>query len=96
MVADAEAALNWIKSQPNSNGKVGVIGNCSGGRHAVLAASRVPAFDAVADLWGGGVVAAPERLSPRQPVAPIDLTPQLNAPLIGIFGNDETARARRK
>jgi carboxymethylenebutenolidase len=89
VVADAEAALNWIKAQPSSNGKVGVIGNCSGGRHAVLAASRVPAFDAVADLWGGGVIVPPERLSPRQPVAVIDLTPQLEAPLLGIFGNDD-------
>src|SRR5215212_3652231 len=89
VVADAEASLNWITSQPNSNGKVGVIGNCSGGRHALLAASRVPAFNAVADLWGGGVVASPDRLNPRQPVAVIDMTPQLNAPLLGIFGNED-------
>src|SRR5215213_251999 len=66
VVADAEAALNWITSQPNSNGKVGVIGNCSGGRHALLAASRVPAFNAVADLWGGGVIASPDRINPRR------------------------------
>jgi hypothetical protein len=29
-----------------------------GGRHALLAASAVDGFDAVADLWGGGVVMA--------------------------------------
>ena len=87
VVADAEAALNWIKAQPNSNGKVGVIGSCSGGRHAVLVASRVPAFNAVVDLWGGGVVQA--ETTPQRPVAPIDLTPQLNAPLLGLFGNDD-------
>lgn len=89
VVAYSEAALNWITSQPNSNGKVGVIGNCSSGRYAVLVASRVPSFNAVADLWGG-VVASPDQLNPRQPVAPIDLTAQLNAPLIGIFGNEDT------
>jgi carboxymethylenebutenolidase len=87
VVADAEASLNWIKAQPQSNGKVGVIGPCSGGRHAVLVASRVPAFNAVVDLWGGGVVQA--ETTPQRPVAPIDLTPQLNAPLLGIFGNDD-------
>jgi carboxymethylenebutenolidase len=32
---------------------------------------------------------APEQLTPARPVAPIDLTPQLNAPLLGIFGNDD-------
>lgn len=89
VVADAEAALNWIESQPSSNGKVGVIGTCSGGRHALLAASRVQRFDAVADLWGGGVVASPDQLTAKRPVAPIDLTPDLNAPLIGLFGNDD-------
>ena len=89
MVADAEAALNWIKAQPTSNGKVGVIGSCGGGRWAVLAASRVPAFNAAVDLWGG-VVTPPDRLTPKQPVAVIDLTPQLQAPLLGIFGNEDT------
>ena len=56
VVGDCAAALNWLKAQPTSNGKVGIIGTCSGGRHALLAASRTPGFDAVADLWGGGVV----------------------------------------
>jgi carboxymethylenebutenolidase len=88
-VADAEAAMAWVKSQPTSNGKVGIIGTCSGGRHSVLVASRVEGFDAVADLWGGGVVASPDQLTPKRPVAPIDLTPSLNAPLIGLFGNDD-------
>ena len=59
MVADCAAALSWLKALPTSNGKVGIIGTCSGGRHALLTASRVPGFDAVADLWGGGVIAVP-------------------------------------
>jgi carboxymethylenebutenolidase len=89
VVADAEAALNWIKSQPSSNGKVGVIGSCGGGRWAVLAASRIPAFNAAVDLWGG-VITPADRLNEKQPVATIDLTPQLNAPLLGLFGNEDT------
>jgi len=90
VVGDATAAMQWLKSQPNSNGKVGIIGTCSGGRHAYLVACRVPdGFDAVVDLWGGGVVQAPEQLNPKQPVAPIDYTKDLNAPLLGLFGNDD-------
>jgi carboxymethylenebutenolidase len=79
----------WIKSQPVSNGKVGVIGTCSGGRHALLVASSVLGFNAVADLWGGNVVVPPDRLTPQQPVAMIDLTADLNVPLLGLFGNDD-------
>jgi len=90
VVADAEAALAWVKAQPTSNGQVGIIGTCGGGRHAVLVASRAQGFGAVADLWGGGIVASPEQLTEKRPVAPIDLTPNLSAPLIGLFGNEDT------
>jgi carboxymethylenebutenolidase len=89
VVADCAAALGWLNARPASNGKVGIIGTCSGGRHALLAASRVPGFDAVADLWGGGVIAAQEELSPARPVAVIDYTVDLSAPLLGLFGNDD-------
>jgi carboxymethylenebutenolidase len=90
VVADCAAALNWLKSRPTSNDKAGIIGTCSGGRHALLTASLTPGFDAVADLWGGGVIMAKEDLSETRPVAPIDYTAQLTAPLLGIFGNDDT------
>src|SRR5262252_6647761 len=55
VVADLSAAADWLRAQPGSNGKVGILGTCSGGRHSLLTASRSTAFDAVADLWGGGV-----------------------------------------
>jgi carboxymethylenebutenolidase len=87
VVGDAVGALNFLKSQSYANGKVGIIGTCSGGRHAYLVACTTRAFDAVADLWGGSVVQS--QLTPNQPVAPIDLTADLNCPLIGIFGNDD-------
>jgi carboxymethylenebutenolidase len=89
VVADLAAAMTWLRALPTSNGKVGIIGSCSGGRHAVLTASQVDGFDAVVDLWGGGVVMAPDQLSEARPVAPIDLTADLNAPLLGIFGNED-------
>ena len=89
VIGDTAGALRYLKSMPNSNGKVGVIGMCSGGRHAYLAACTVDGFDAVVDCWGGRVVASKEELSPANPVAPIDLTANLNCPLLGIFGNDD-------
>jgi carboxymethylenebutenolidase len=89
VVADLSAARDWLLAQPSSNGKTGIIGTCSGGRHALLTASRTPGFDAVADLWGGGVVMSADELSSARPVAPIDYTADLNAPLLGIFGNDD-------
>jgi carboxymethylenebutenolidase len=87
VVGDVVGAANFLRSQDYSNGKVGVIGSCSGGRHVVVVASSSPAFDAAVDLWGGSVIQA--NLTPTQPVAPIDMTRNLSAPLLGIFGNDD-------
>jgi carboxymethylenebutenolidase len=89
VVADLTAGREWLLAQPDCTGKVGIIGTCSGGRHALLTASRAQGFNAVADLWGGGVIQTKDELSPARPVAPIDYTADLNAPLLGIFGNDD-------
>jgi carboxymethylenebutenolidase len=90
VVGDCAAALEWLQAQPDFSGKAGIIGSCSGGRQALLTASQVPGFSAVVDLWGGGVIPEPgAELNPKRPVAGIELTSGLNAPLLGIFGNDD-------
>lgn len=94
-VADAQAlgdiagSLNFLLSQPVSNGKVGVWGTCSGGRHAFLAACRLQGFAAAIDCWGGRVVMDESALNEKYPVAPIDYTSDLSCPLLGIFGADD-------
>jgi carboxymethylenebutenolidase len=89
VVGDTAGALQWLKSQSSSNGRVGIIGTCSGGRHAYLSACRTPGYAAIVDLWGGGVVQSPEQLTAKQPVAPLDYTRDLQIPLLGLFGNDD-------
>ena len=89
VVADCGAAAQWLRRDALFSGKVGIIGPCSGGRHALLTASRVRGFDAVVDLWGGGVIMPHDQLTPARPVAPIDYTADLDAPLLGLFGNDD-------
>jgi carboxymethylenebutenolidase len=89
VMEDCDASLRFLRTQVNANGKVGVIGMCSGGRHTFLAACTLDGVDAAVDCWGGNVVCPPERLTPECPVAPIDFAPQLTCPLLGIFGNDD-------
>src|SRR5512143_307308 len=74
VVADLAGGMQYVRKLPYSNGKVGIFGTCSGGRHAYLAACRAPGFGALVDCWGGGVVMAQENLTPKMPVAPIEYT----------------------
>jgi len=89
VLGDVEGAMNLLRSLPFVNGKVGVFGTCSGGRHAFLAACRLRGFNAAVECWGGRVVMSKEELTPKQPVAPIDYTRDLSCPLIGLFGNED-------
>jgi len=88
-IGDIEASMHYLRLLPYHNGKIGIIGFRSGGRQTYLAACRIPSLDAAVDCWGGGVTASADQLNPRQPVAPIDLTKDMNCPLLGIFGNDD-------
>ncbi len=90
VIGDAKAAAALLRARPESNGKVGVIGFCSGGRHAYLIAAKTTDFDACVDCWGGNVVVDyPKALNAKRPVAPIDLTENIKIPILGIFGNDD-------
>lgn len=90
VVGDLAAAMRVLRALPTSNGKVGIIGTCSGGRNAFLTAARTPGgFDAVGDLWGGRVVVAKEDLTENSPVAPVDYAKDLTAPVLGLFGNED-------
>ena len=89
-MGDVQAAIDYVRAMSNLNGKLGVIGYCSGGRQAYLAACTLKGIDAVITCYGGGVVAKPDELTPRQPVAPIDYTKDLQCPLLGFFGVEDT------
>lgn len=89
VLADAQAALDYLRTLPTSNGKFGVMGTCSGGRHSLLIASRIPGFSAIIDLWGGNVIMPEDQLTPQRPVPVINYTKDLSVPLLGIFGNDD-------
>lgn len=88
-IGDVDAAVRYLEAQPYYNGRVGVIGYCSGGRQVYLVACNIPRFNAAVCCYGGKIVAKPEDLTERQPVAPIDMTKNLACPLLGLFGADD-------
>ncbi len=88
LVGDVDGAARYLKSLEGSNGRVGVIGHCSGGRQSFLAACSLP-LDAAVDCYGAFVVdePPPERRTTMKPI--LGLAPQLSCPLLGLFGAED-------
>jgi carboxymethylenebutenolidase len=95
VMADIGGAIAWLRAQPASNGRVGVIGFCSGGRHTFLAACTVPGVDAAVNCWGGNVVVDDEsQLTPVRPVAR-SITPRTSPARCSVF-SATTTRTRHR
>lgn len=89
VLGDLAGGERYLRDLPTSNGKVGLIGFCSGGRVAYMASSKMPSLACAVDCWGGNVVSPPAKLNANQPVAPIDWTKDITVPLLGLFGNED-------
>jgi carboxymethylenebutenolidase len=88
LVGDVAGAMAYLKSLPNSNGKVGTIGYCSGGRQSFLAAVSLD-LDAAVDCYGAFVVGNPPEGMPLKIGPIVDKTPNLSCPLLGLFGEED-------
>jgi carboxymethylenebutenolidase len=88
LVGDVGAAAEYLRSLSSSQGKVGVIGYCSGGRQSVLAACNLD-LDAAVDCYGAFVTGTPPPDFPIPITNLVDQLPHLRAPLLGLFGNDD-------
>ncbi|HEY7047431.1 MAG TPA: dienelactone hydrolase family protein [Jatrophihabitantaceae bacterium] len=88
VVGDVAAAAAHLRALDSSNGKVGVIGFCSGGRQTVLVACSTP-VDAAIDCYGAYVIGDAPAESPVRMTNLEALLPNLGCPLLGLFGKDD-------
>jgi carboxymethylenebutenolidase len=88
LVGDAEGAMNYLKSLDISNGRVGVIGYCSGGRQSFLVGLHLP-VNAVIDCYGAFVAIDPPAEFPLKVKGLIDEVDKLSAPVLGLFGAED-------
>jgi carboxymethylenebutenolidase len=88
LIGDVGGAAAYLRGLPSSNGRVGVIGYCSGGRQSVLAACNLD-LDAAIDCYGAMVVGEVPEGFPLKVKNLVDQLPNLRAPLLGLFGNDD-------
>ncbi len=88
LVGDVGGAMATLKALATSNGKVGVIGYCSGGRQSFLAACSLP-LDAAVDCYGAFVTGTVPEGFPMKVGPIVHLTKDLHCPLLGLFGADD-------
>lgn len=88
LVGDIGGAASYLRALDSSNGKVGTIGYCSGGRQSFLAACSLD-IDAAVDCYGAFVVAPPPEGLPLKIGPIVHLAKDLRCPLLGLFGADD-------
>lgn len=89
LVGDVGAAAEHLRALPTSNGKVAVLGHCSGGQQAVLAACNLPLQGAV-DCYGAFVIGDAPAEFPLPLTGLEDQLANLSCPLLGLFGADDS------
>ncbi|MEU8266271.1 dienelactone hydrolase family protein [Sphaerisporangium sp. NPDC049002] len=89
LVGDVAGAAAYLNSLDHANGKIGVIGYCSGGRQAFLAACSLQ-LDAAVDCYGAFVVNDPPAEFPLKVSPLISKAPGLSCPLLGLFGEQDS------
>ncbi len=90
VVEDLAGSASYLQARPSANGSVGIIGYCTGGRQAVLAACQMD-LQAAVDCYGAYVTRSTpdgDQL-PRASIA--HLLQDLTCPLLGLFGAEDPA-----
>jgi carboxymethylenebutenolidase len=89
LVGDVGGAAAYLRALPTSNGKVRVIAHCSGRRQSVLAACNLD-LDAAVDCYGAYVTGIVPEGWPLKITNLVDQLPNLRAPVLGLFGNEDS------
>jgi carboxymethylenebutenolidase len=86
LVGDVDGAARHLNTLPGANGKIGVIGYCSGGRQTFLSACSLQ-IDAAVDCYGAFVVEDPPEGYQMKPL--LGMADKLSCPLLGLFGKED-------
>jgi carboxymethylenebutenolidase len=85
LLGDLDGAARHLRGLSSTNDRVGVIGYCSGGRQAFLAALKLP-IDAAVDCYGAFVAGIPPEGFPLKVRPLVGEAAELSCPLLGLFG----------
>ena len=85
MIADARAALRYLRARPDATGKVGAMGFCIGGHMTYLTACETDVA-AAASFYGGGI-AAPQGMGGKP--STVGRTAKIKGKILCLFGEKD-------
>ena len=84
LVSDLDATVAWAKQQGGDFSRLGILGNCRGGRTAWIYSAHNPDLKAAVAFYGPLV--DPPALKPILPKSATELAPEMKAPVLGLYG----------
>ncbi len=88
ILADLQAAADFLAGHASVSGEVGITGFCMGGQYALLAACGCSGLSACAPFYG--MVRYRDGLDPeKKPRSVLDALPDLSCPVLGFYGEED-------
>lgn len=88
LFADLDATVAWAKSEGGDTGKLAIIGFCRGGRTVWEYSAHNKDLKAGVAFYGSLV--DPPAQKDKWPKSPTELAPEMKAPVLGLYGADDT------
>jgi len=86
LFSDLDATVAWAKQQGGNTGRLGIMGFCRGGRTVWEYAAHNPNLKAGVAFYGTLV----DPPNPGWPKSPTQLAPEMKAPVLGLYGAEDT------
>jgi carboxymethylenebutenolidase len=86
LLSDLDSTVAWAKSQGGDTARFGIVGFCRGERAVWEYAAHNSALKAVVAFYGAPV----DPPNPLWPKSPIQLAPEMKAPVLGLYGEADT------
>jgi carboxymethylenebutenolidase len=86
LLSDLDSTVAWAKSQGGDTSRLGIIGFCRGGRTVWEYSAHNPALKAGVAFYGPPV----DPPNPLWPKSPTQLAPEMKAPVLGLYGAEDT------
>jgi carboxymethylenebutenolidase len=86
LFSDLDATVAWAKLQGDDTAKLGIVGFCRGGRTALEYSAHSTALKAAVAFYGPPV----DPPNPLWPKSPTELAPEVKAPVLGLYGAEDT------